>query len=320
MSSRLPSFDFNFNPRVVYYVLAAFVLLWLASGIYIVRPEEQAVVFRFGQAVNITEPGIHYRLPSPIERIEKEKVTQVKRIEVGFRTISLDPAPRYQKVLRESLMLTGDENIVDVELIVQYRIMDIKAYLFNVYAQAGAIRQVAEAALRQVIGRHSIDQALTEGKFQIQTEIEEQIRAVFELYGIGLYVANVKLQAVAVPREVDPAFKDVASAREDRERLRNEAEAYQNEVIPRARGEAERMLREAEAYSVERTKRSRGDADRFLQVLREYRKAKEVTERRLYLETMEKILPGIQKYIIQSDGKGGILNVLNLPKALGGGK
>ena len=144
---------------------------------------------------------------------------------------------------------------------------------------------------------------------------------MFELYGMGVRLENVKLQAVSVPREVDPAFKDVASAREDRERLRNEAEAYRNEVIPRARGEAEKQIRGADAYAVERIKRSQGDADRFLTVLKEYRNAKEVTEKRLYLETMEKILPKINKYIVQSDGKGGLLNILNLPQqTLGGGE
>ena len=239
-------------------------------------------------------------------------MTQVKRIEIGFRTISMDPSPRYQKVLRESEMITGDENIVDVELIVQFRISNLRDYLFNVAGQAEAVRGVSESALRQVIGRHTIDEGLTEGKLLIQQEIAEEIRAVFELYGMGVRLENVKLQAVSVPREVDPAFKDVASAREDRERLKNEAEAYQNEIIPRARGEAEKQVRGAEAYTVERVKRSQGDAERFLSVLKEYRNAREVTEKRLYLETMEKILPKIQKYVVQSDGKGGLLNVLNL--------
>ena len=314
-----PQLDLNINAKTVAYVLAAFVLLWFASGIYIVNPEEQAVVFRFGEAVGLSQSGIHYHWPRPFEKVEKEKVTQVKRLEIGFRTISLEPAPRYQKVLRESVMLTGDENIVDVELIVQYRISNIQKYLFNVENQAEAVRSVAESALRQVIGIHTIDDALTEGKLQIQNEMEDQIRAILDIYDMGIHLENVKLQAVAVPREVDPAFKDVASAREDRERLRNEAEAYRNEVIPRARGGAEQVIRGAEAYQVERVKRSQGDAERFLKVLTEYRKARDVTETRLYLETMEKILPGIQKFVVQSDGRGGILNVLQLHRQAGGG-
>ena len=315
-----PSFDVNLNPRWILYGVVALVLLWVASGIYIVNPAELAVVLRFGKAVGVTGPGMHYHLPSPVERVEIERVTEVKRMEIGFRTIPGTDPPRYQKVLKESLMLTGDENIVDVELIVQFLISDIEAYLFNVADQRAAVMSVSEAALRQVVGRHTIDQALTEGKFQIQEEIEQQIQEVFDLYRIGLKVAQVKLQAVSVPKEVDHAFKDVASAREDRERLRNEADAYRNDIIPKTRGEAQKMAREAEAYKVERVNRSRGDAERFLAVLKEYRSAKDVTETRLYLETMEKILPGIQKYIIESDGKGGILKVLQLQKAMTGGK
>ncbi len=317
-----PNFDLSLNPRLTYYALGVIVILWLASGIYIVRADEQAVVLQFGKSIGVEESGPNYHLPWPIQSVEKEKVTEVKRIEIGFRTIGTLPAPRYQPVIKESLMLTGDENIVSVELIVQYRIGDIQKYLFNVKDQTQAVRSVAEAALRQVVGRSSIDQALTEGKFQIQGEIEEQIKEVFNLYDIGLHVKTVKLQTVSVPREVDHAFKDVASAREDRERTRNEAEAYQNEIIPKARGGAEKMAREAEAYKVERVKRSQGDADRFLAVLKEYRNARDVTETRLYLETMEKILPGIQKYVVESGEKGGgILNVLQLQKSsTGGGK
>ncbi len=314
------NFDIAFSPKLIYYGLAVIVLLWLASGIYIVKAAEQAIVLQFGRSMGVSEPGIHYHLPWPIETVEIERIHEVKRVEIGFRTIGVEPAPRYQPVSREASMLTGDENIVSVELIVQYRIRNIGDYLFNVSDPNHAIRSVAEAALRQVVGRSAIDDALTEGKFKIQTEIEDQVKEVFKLYRIGLQVETVKLQTVSVPREVDHAFKDVASAREDREKLRNEAEAYRNEVIPHARGEAEKMLRGAEAYKVERVKRSQGDADRFLEILKEYQKAREVTETRLYLETMEKILPGIQKYVVESDGKGGgFLNVLQLQKSTSGG-
>ncbi len=310
-----PSFDFSFSPRVIYYVLGALLLLWIASGIYMIQPAERAVVFRFGRSTGVTGPGIHYHYPMPIEHVEVEKVDEVKRIEIGFRTVSVTPTPRYQKVPRESVMLTGDENIVDVELIVQYRIRNIEEYLFNVSEQTLAVHSIAEAALRQVIGKHPIDEALTGGKLAIQMKIHQQIQEVMDLYQIGLRVEQVKLQTVSVPREVDHAFKDVASAREDRERLRNEAEAYRNDIIPKTRGKAERMIREAEAYTVERVKRAQGDADRFLEVLKEYKKAREVTETRLYLETMEKILPNIQKYVIDGEGNGGLLNILQLQRS-----
>ena len=315
-----PNFDLKFNPKMVYYGLAALLLLWLASGIYVVQPDEQAVVFRFGKSVGQSGPGLHYHLPTPVEKVEIERVSEVKRLEIGFRTISASPTPRYQKVSAEAVMLTGDENIADVELIVQYRIRNVENYLFNVRQQSRAIHDVAEAALRQVIGQHTIDEALTEGKLQIQEEIQTQIQEVLDLYEIGVRVEQAKLQTVSVPQEVDFAFKDVASAREDRERLKNEAEAYQNDIIPRTRGEAEKMLREAEAYKVERVKRAQGDADRFLEVLAEYRKAREVTETRLFLETMEKVLPNMQKFIVDTDGKGGLLNILQMQNPSVGGK
>ena len=314
-----PNFDLKFNPKMVYYALAALLLLWCASGIYVVQPAELAVVFRFGKAVDQTGPGLHYHLPTPVENVEIERVSEVKRLEIGFRTISASPTPRYQKVAAEAVMLTGDENIADVELIVQYRIHNVENYFFKVREQSKAIHDVAEAALRQVIGQHTIDEALTEGKLQIQEEIQTQIQGVLDLYEMGVRVEQAKLQTVSVPQEVDFAFKDVASAREDRERLKNEAEAYQNDIIPRTRGEAEKMMREAEAYKVERVKRSQGDADRFLEVLKEYRKAKDVTETRLFLETMEKILPGMQKFIVDTDGRGGLLNMLQMQKPSVGG-
>ena len=314
------NFDLNFNPKIVYYGLGVLLLLWIASGIYIVQPAERAVVFQFGKSIGQTGPGIHYHLPGPMQKIEIEQVTEVKRMEIGFRTIpSGSPTPRYQKVSAEAVMLTGDENIVDVELIVQYRIRDIEKYLFSVDDQTKALRDVSEAALRQVVGQHLIDEALTEGKLQIQEEIQEQIQAVLDLYGIGLRVEQAKLQTVQVPQEVDHAFKDVASAREDRERYKNEAEAYRNDIMPKTRGLAEKMLRAADAYKVERVKTSEGNANRFLEVLTEYRKAKDVTETRLFLETMEKILPGMQKFVVDTGGGGGFLNVLQLQRSGQGG-
>lgn len=314
-----PNFDLQFNPKLIYYALGALALIWMASGIYIVQPDEQAVVLRFGKAISQEPPGLRYHFPRPIERVEIEKVSEVKRIEIGFRTISLTPTPRYQKVAAEAMMLTGDENIVDVELIVQYRIRNIDNYLFNVRDPTKAIMDVSEAALRQVVGQHTVDDALTGGRFQIQEKIQEQIQKVMDNYEAGVRVEQARLQTVSVPQEVDHAFKDVASAREDRERLKNEAEAYRNDIIPRTRGEVERLLREADAYKIERVNRAQGDADRFLAVLKEYRSARDVTETRMFLETMEKVLPGMQKFIVESDSRGGILNVLQLQKPTTGG-
>jgi len=288
------------------------ILLWLLSGIYIVGPDEQGVIRRFGKQVRVTGPGPHWHLPFPIEQVNTPKVTQVRRIEVGFRTIHPGPPARYREVVEESLMLTGDENIVDSQIIVQYKIKDAVNYLFNVRGQEDMVRDATEAALRQVVGRHNIDEVLTENKAQIEDETREKLQSLLDRYGSGLVVNLVKFQAVRPPQEVDAAFKDVASAKEDKQRLIQEAEAYRNDIIPKARGNAEKKIREAEAYKVERIKRAKGEAERFESVLKEYRKAKDITETRLYLETMETILPGLRKYVVKTDAKGGLLNVLPL--------
>jgi len=306
---------------MLYAVLGILIVLWLLSGVYTVAPDEQGVVLRFGRFKEIVEPGLHYHLPSPIETRLVRSVTQVYRAEVGFRTIDPGPPARYRKFPKESLMLTGDENIVDVEMVVQYRVSDVVQALFSVTGlgvferrDEGLVHDACEAALRLVIGRHTIDQALTEGKLEIQTEIEEKLQGIFDRYRCGLNVETVQLQTVGAPAQVDAAFKDVASAKEDKERLVNEARGYQNDVIPKARGGAQKVLKGAEAYKVERIRTAQGDADRFRTVYAEYQKAPKVTETRLYIETMEKILPRLQKYIIESDVKGGVLSILNLDK------
>ena len=312
---------FNFTPRTAYIVVAAIAVLWVLSGVYKVGPDEQGVVVRFGKLAEVTEPGLHYHLPSPIEEVFKKSVTQVYSTQIGFRIRDPGPPARYQDVPKESLMLTGDENIIDVELVVQYRVSDVVKALFNVEQLGvleisrggGLFHDAAEAVLRQVIGKHTLDEALTEGKGVIQDEIKVQLQSLFtDTYDCGLTVRDVLLQQVVPPDEVAAAFKDVISAKEDRERLVNEARGYQNDVIPKARGEAEKQVKAAEAYRVDRVRTARGDADRFGAVFAEYRKAPGVTEKRLYIETMEKILPGMQKYVIDTDGAGGLLNLLNL--------
>jgi membrane protease subunit HflK len=309
----------NFSPRMLYSIVGILAALWVLSGIYTVAPDEKAVVLRFGKVYEVVEPGLHYHLPSPVEVPLIRSVTQVYREEIGFRTVDPGPPARYSKRSKESLMFTGYENIIDVEMVVQYRITDVKKALFSaeglgVFERGsfGLVHDACEAALRQVIGRHTIDKALTEGKLEIQSELEEKLQEIFNKYDIGLAVETVQLQTVSAPEQVDAAFKDVASAKEDRERLVNEARGYQNEVLPQARGEVQRLLRAADAYKIERVRTAQGDADRFRAVYAEYRKAPDVTETRLYLETMEKILPRMDKYIIESNGNGGLLNVLNL--------
>ena len=292
------------------------VLIWLATGIYTVGPDEQGVVLRYGKISTITSPGLNYHLPYPFETVFKPKVTEVKRVEVGFRTLDPGPPARYADRPQESLMLTGDENIVDVDLIVQYRIGDAAKYLFRVKDPDGTVRKATEAAIREVVGSKIIDETLTTGKLQIQAETKMLIQQILNRYDSGLLITAVQLQDVNPPTQVRDAFIDVASAREDKNRIINEAQGYRNAIIPEARGKVSQILNAAEGYRAEKTRKATGDADRFKQILREYQKAKNVTRKRLYLETMEEILPGITKVILDQE-KSGVLPILPLGRDVG---
>ena len=209
-------------------------------------------------------------------------------------------------------MLTGDENIVDAELIVQYKIKEPINYLFNFIGPELTMREASEASLRTVVGRHNIDEALTSGKLMIQEETKELLQTILDKYETGVQVVAVQLQDVSPPKQVIDSFKDVASAKEDKNRMINEAEGYRNDVIPKARGEAQAMIREAEGFREARISRAEGDVAKFKAILKEYSKAKDVTRKRLYLEAMEEILPGLEKYIVPSGEDGNLLNLLNL--------
>ena len=317
---RRPMPPFKLTPKMLYTVLGVLVGLWILSGVYTVAPDEKGVVLRYGKLREVTEPGLHYHWPNPIETVITPS-TRLYSQEIGFRIIDPGPPARYSDRPKESLMITEDLNIIDVNMVVQYRVIDVVDALFNVEdlgvfeRREGLVHDVSEAVLRQVIGRHTLDEAITEGKEQIQQEIKEELQELFDsTYQCGLSVRDVLLQQVVPPSEVNAAFKDVSSAKEDKQRLINEARGYQNDVIPKARGEAEKMLKGAQAYTVERVRRAQGDADRFRAVYTEYKKAPNITETRLYLETMEKILPRMQKYIVETDKNGGLLNILNLEK------
>ena len=300
----IPDFNFKIVP-----VLLVILVLWLFTGIYSVGPDEVGVVRTFGKFSRVAQSGLNWHFPLPIETVNTPKVTEVKRIEMGFRTLKNG---QYRRVEKESLMLTGDENIVDAQMIVQYKIKDPVAYLFNIVGPELTVREAAEASLRTVVGRNKIDETLTTGKFTIQEETKEQLAAILDKYESGIHVVAVQLQDVSPPKEVMGAFKDVASAKEDKNRMINQAEGYRNDVIPKARGEAESMIRDAEGFKESRIKRSEGDAAKFTTVLKEYRKAKSITEKRLYLETMQKVLPGIEKIVVPDKDNGGLLNLLNL--------
>ena len=298
-------------------ILGIALVLWLLTGIYVVGPDEVGVVQTFGKYSRAGQSGLNYHFPYPIETVKTPKVTEVKRIEIGFRSIGKN---QYQTVERESLMLTGDENIVDAEMIVQYKIKDPVAYLFKIVEPELTVREAAEASLRTVVGRNKIDETLTTGKFQIQEGTKTQLQLILDKYESGIHVVAVQLQDVSPPKEVIGAFKDVASAKEDKNRMVNQAEGYRNDIIPKARGEAEAMIRDAEGFRESRIKRSEGDAVKFTTILKEYRKAKSITQKRLYLETMERVLPGIEKIIIPDKDSGNMLNLLNLNPGKGGKK
>ena len=298
-------------------ILGIAALLWLITGVYQVGPDEVGVVQRFGKVNRISHSGLRYHFPFPIETVKTPKVTEVKRVEIGFRTVGKN---QFRTVERESVMLTGDENIVDAEMIVQYKLKDPEAYLFNFVSPILTVREASEASLRTIVGRHGIDEALTSGKLMIQEQTKTLLQSILDKYNTGILVVAVQLQDVSPPKSVIAAFKDVASAKEDKNRLINEAEGYRNDVIPKARGEAQAMIREAEGFREARIKRSEGDVAKFKAMLKEYKKAKSITKKRLYLEAMEEILPGIEKYIIP-DGEGGnLLNLLNLTGNEKGGK
>ena len=300
----IPEFNFRIAP-----VILVLIIIWLLTGIYVVGPDEVGVIRTFGKLTRVTQSGLNWKFPSPIEIANTPKVTEVKRIEIGFRSLKNG---QYRTVEKESLMLTGDENIVDAEMIVQYKIKDPVKYLFKIVAPELTVREAAEASLRTVVGRNKIDETLTTGKFTIQEETKMQLQSILDKYQSGIHVVAVQLQDVSPPKEVIGAFKDVASAKEDKNRMINQAEGYRNDVIPKARGEAEAMIRDAEGFMESRIKRAEGDAVKFTTILKEYNKAKSITEKRLYLETMEKVLPDIEKIIVPDKNSGNMLNLLNL--------
>ena len=298
----------NMGGRGIILLILVVIAVWLASGFYRVNSDEQGVVLRFGKWVSTTLPGLNYHWPWPVETVLTPKVTQVRRTEIGLRTGAEAVGARMPSgtdVPEESLMLTGDENIVDVDFSVLWVIKDAGNYLFNVENPPGTVKDVAESAMREVIGKNEIQQILTEGRRPIEAATRELMQKILDGYEIGVQVTQVNLQKVDPPAAVIEAFRDVQAAQADRERKQNEAQAYANDIIPRARGEAQRLEQQARAYKKEVTDAAEGEAARFLSVYNEYVQARDVTTRRLYLETMQKIMSGTDKMIITQPENGG---------------
>ena len=289
----------------VFGLFFASLVAWLATGFYTVQPGERGSLRLVGRFVSTSEAGLHWFWPSPVGTRDIVAVDEVRSLEVGVR----GNAP----VLDESLMITGDENIVDVQLQVQYDINDIELFLFRVKDPAGVtIKDAAETALRQVVGARGIDDVLTTEKEQVQIETKDKLQDLMETYKTGIRIREVKLLNVRPPVQVQDAFDDVVRALEDKQQAINLAEAYQADVVPKARGEAARLTEEALAFKAERVNLSTGEADKFRSILREFRLSEEVTRQRLYLEAMEEILPSVTKFIVDSENSGSLLQFLQL--------
>ncbi|HIM47059.1 MAG TPA: FtsH protease activity modulator HflK, partial [Alphaproteobacteria bacterium] len=276
------------GPRGIIILILVAIGIWLLTGFYRVEPDEQGVVLRFGEWTKTTQPGLNYHLPGPIETVLLPKVTKVNRVEIGYRTATDNRGRVGQQAIPiESLMLTGDENIIDVKFTVFWVISDAGKFLFNVRSPERTVKDASEAAMREVIGDTDLNSALSEGRSALASETQALVQEILDSYESGILITQVEPQKIDPPEAVIGAFRDVQAARADEERAKNEAEAYRNDIIPRARGEAERILQEAEAYEQEVVARANGEAQRFSLVYNEYRQAKNVTRQRIYLETME---------------------------------
>ena len=295
-------------------LLVAFILIWLATGFYRVLPDEQGVVLQFGKFIKTTQPGLNYHIPYPVERALTPKVTKVNRIEIGYRQSPDNRTTQIRDVPEESLMLTGDENIVDIDFSVFWIINDAGKFLFNVQVPELTIKEAAETSMREVIGQSKIQSIFTEGRTEIEDKARVLIQSIVDDYQMGVTITQVQTQKADPPGEVIDSFRDVQAARADLERQRNEAEAYANDIIPRARGEAEEILQNAEGYKQKVIADSEGKAARFLSIQSEYAKAPVVTKQRIFYETMESVFGDMDKIIIDKNSGQGVLPYLPLPE------
>ncbi len=289
-------------------IIAIVAGLWLLSGFYVVKQAERGVVLRFGKLQEVTEAGLHWRLPFPVDSVEKVDVQNVFQMEVGYRSDAR--TGRVSQVPKEALMLTEDENIVDIEFAVQYRISNAADYLFNVKDPEITIGQATESAIREIVGKSTLDFVITEGRADVANNTQIVLQKILDRYKTGIFITTAKMQKAQPPEQVKAAFDDAVKAREDEQRFKNEAQAYSNDILPRARGKAARLVQEGEGYKVSVIARAEGDARRFTQIATEFAKAPEVTRERLYLETMEEVLSSSTKVFV--DQKGGN-NILYLP-------
>lgn len=292
-----------------WWVVGVLVLLWLASGLYQVQPNEEGVVLRFGAYSETTTPGLHYHLPYPIENVIKVNITQERSINLGVQ----EPQNISANTFTESHMLTGDENIVDINLTIVWRVENAKDYVFNMQNPDQTVRVAAQSVLREIVGQSQMMPIISGDRGKVEDETKEELQKVLNEFGAGIRIVRVKLQKADPPKQVVDAFNEVQRAKADMERFKNEAEAYRNEILPKSRGEAAQRLQNAEAYRQAVVNKAQGEADRFLSVYNAYKEGKDVTIKRLYLEAMEKVLGNSDKVIIDS-GKSGVVPYLPLDK------
>ena len=311
----LPSGSTGGNKPLLFGLIIV-AIIWALSGLYRVLPDEQGIVLRFGKFVSTTQPGLNYHFPYPIETVLTPKVTKVNRIDIGFRSGSDTgfSSAGVADVPEESLMLTGDENIVNIDFSVFWVIKDAGKFLFKIQDPAATVKATAETAMREVIAKSKLQSILTEGRSIIEIETQEIAQGLLDEYESGIEITQVQTQKADPPDQVIDAFRDVQAARADMERAKNEAQAYQNDVIPRARGEAAKILQQAEAYKKQVVAKAEGEASRFLAIYKEYSNAKRVTKERMYLETMEKVLAAVDKVIIEKNASTGVVPYLALPE------
>ncbi len=304
------------GPKLIALAVVVVLAVWGFSGLYRVQPNQQGVELVFGSYLGVpTEPGLHWNWPSPIGEVYRPDVTRENRIEVGFRSGVDSRSGSGRDIAEESQMITGDENIIDIDFVVFWRIRNAGDFLFNLQNPEQTVKVAAEAVMRDIIGSMRIQDALTERRGEIEVAAQDQLQNLVDEYGAGIDIRSVQLDQVDPPSQVIDAFNEVQRARQDLERLKNEAEAYRNDVVPRARGEAAQLVEGADAYRQEVVNRAEGDANRFNSVYNAYVQDKDVTTKRIYLETLEEILPNVNKVIIDDDAGGsGVVPYLPLPE------
>lgn len=300
--------------RILFVILGVFVLICLATSFYTVEADEIAVVLMFGKSVRQTEPGLHFKLPLGIENAISIPVRKVFKEEFGFRTVRAGIRTTYdaRDFGEESLLLTGDLNIADVEWVVQYKIKDPKKYLFSVRDPRRALRDLSESVMSRVIGDRTVTEVLTVGRIEIAAEVKQHLQTLLDLYETGLDVANVTLQDVNPPEKVKAAFNAVNEAKQEKDRLINDAWRDYNQSVPKSKGLAQQQISEAEGYALKRVNQAQGDADKFNAIRTEYQNAKEVTRQRLYLEAMQEVLPQVKEIYIIDDKANTPIPILQL--------